>query len=294
MFCSNCGQKNDEGAKFCVKCGNTISSVESHASESSTAQQQLSKAPISNQTNYSTYDQVPIYRKNWCAISVWLIFMVTYVLKIGYFYALPLFVLFLIAVSGNIYYKNKIGQVRRYSTLVRSFLIIIVTGGILKASYLIISPPPLDAVKTTSDNPATIAASEPSNPPPTTITNIPMPVQPKKELTVDKVDEVCHYIYDYYYVPNKKQITAAEGTDIESQCGSAATSFAREEPIAFDLGSLLDEAKVDPDSYRQVMTNAVRDACVQNARGLTKQSYDEYKQSQCNNLKSTVTKANGN
>lgn len=91
VFCRGCGKEIHESAPTCPHCG----------------------APRSNASNqekgaFSSYDQVPWYRKNWFAIVCALIFIPGLVV-----------VLF----TGDVYYESK-GKLKTYSKGAKIFLII--------------------------------------------------------------------------------------------------------------------------------------------------------------------------
>src|SRR4051812_6044262 len=88
IFCWGCGKEIHSSAQQCPHCGAT--------------QKRRS-------SEYIKYSDVPWYRRNWFAI-------------LTFFFLAPL--LFLIAVTGDIYYKRK-GEIRRYGALGRVFLALI-------------------------------------------------------------------------------------------------------------------------------------------------------------------------
>lgn len=95
VHCRGCGKEIHSEAQTCPSCG---------------APQNISaSASSANGIPYNSYDEVPWYRKNWFAILTFLIFTPA---------------LLFIAVSGDIYYKRN-GEVRKYSTAARVFLVLI-------------------------------------------------------------------------------------------------------------------------------------------------------------------------
>lgn len=97
-FCSSCGKELQTGAAFCQSCGAKQSAIPSTAPFA---------APALPRSGYSSYDQVPWYRKNWFAILCFFIFS-------------P--VLLIVLVTGDVFYP-KAGQVKKYSTAAKGFLI---------------------------------------------------------------------------------------------------------------------------------------------------------------------------
>ena len=86
VFCRGCGKEIHESAPACPQCG---------------APQNVAQAaaPAKEKVAYTSYDQVPWYRKNWFAIVCAFFFMP------GLWFAL---------FSGDIYYESK-GQLKTYS-----------------------------------------------------------------------------------------------------------------------------------------------------------------------------------
>ncbi len=83
VFCRGCGKEIHESAPLCPQCG---------APQGAVSKQE--------QAPFSTYDQVPWYRKNWFAITCFFIF------PLG---------LWIAVLSGDIYYPSK-GQIKTYTT----------------------------------------------------------------------------------------------------------------------------------------------------------------------------------
>lgn len=90
IFCRGCGKEIHESAPTCPHCGapQTIPSNQGKVS-------------------FSSYDQVPWYRKQWFAFVCFLIFTPG---------------LLLILLSGDVYYESK-GQLKTYSTTAKVVLI---------------------------------------------------------------------------------------------------------------------------------------------------------------------------
>ena len=95
MFCRGCGKEIHESAPTCPQCG----------APQGTA---TATAPAKGKPSYSSYAQVPWYRKNWCAILCALIFTPG---------------LLIILLSGDVYYEDK-GQLKTYSKAAKVCLII--------------------------------------------------------------------------------------------------------------------------------------------------------------------------
>lgn len=100
VFCRGCGKEIHESAPTCPHCG----------------------APQGNPTkqgkqSFSSYDQVPWYRKNWFAIVCFLIFSPG---------------LLAVLFTGDVYYESK-GQLKTYSKGAKIFLIIWSIGYTLAA-----------------------------------------------------------------------------------------------------------------------------------------------------------------
>ena len=91
VFCRGCGKEIHETALMCPHCG---------------APQ--SKSSNMGKTSFSSYDQVPWYRKN---LVAWVCF---FIFPLG---------LLLMLITGDIYYEKK-GQLKTYSKNVKIFLII--------------------------------------------------------------------------------------------------------------------------------------------------------------------------
>ena len=91
VFCRGCGKEIHDSAPTCPHCG---------APQSATSSQ--------GKTSFSSYDQVPWYRKNWFAIVCFFIF--------------PLGLLAVLFI-GDVYYERK-GELKAYSKGTKIFLII--------------------------------------------------------------------------------------------------------------------------------------------------------------------------
>jgi uncharacterized membrane protein YvbJ len=101
VFCRGCGKEIHETAHTCPQCG----------------------APQGNLTSmknppYSSYDEVPVYRKNWFAILCSFIFF-------------PAVIILLL--TGDIYYESK-GQLKIYSKGAKMFFYVL--GLIMIASII--------------------------------------------------------------------------------------------------------------------------------------------------------------
>ncbi len=69
MFCEQCGTKNDDSAKFCSSCGAAVANlIESQRQPQATVDASPTKKA------YSSYAEVPWYRKNWFAIACAILF----------------------------------------------------------------------------------------------------------------------------------------------------------------------------------------------------------------------------
>jgi uncharacterized paraquat-inducible protein A len=89
IHCWACGKEIHETASTCPHCG--------------------ANQKRGNQAKYSTYSEIPWYRRNWFAILS------------GIFFAPALF---FIALTGDIYYQRN-GSIKTYSKLARFFLVVI-------------------------------------------------------------------------------------------------------------------------------------------------------------------------
>lgn len=92
VFCRGCGKEIHESAPTCPHCGVP----------------QGNPSNPEKKTSFSSYDQVPWYRKNWFAIVCFLIF--------------PLGLLITL-LTGDVYYESK-GQLKTYTKGAKIFLII--------------------------------------------------------------------------------------------------------------------------------------------------------------------------
>jgi hypothetical protein len=90
VFCRGCGKGVHETAPMCPHCGAPQGT-----------------AAAAGKAGYSSYDQVPWYRKNWFAILTFLFFWPG---------------LLVVLLSGDVYYESK-GQLKTYSTFAKVFLI---------------------------------------------------------------------------------------------------------------------------------------------------------------------------
>lgn len=88
IFCYGCGKEMHETAAICPSCG--------------------ARQKAGNGLKYTSYDQVPWYRKNWFAILSFFVFMPA---------------LFLVLLTGSIYYERG-GEVKKYSTFAKIFLLL--------------------------------------------------------------------------------------------------------------------------------------------------------------------------
>lgn len=100
VFCKGCGKEIHESAPTCPHCGAPQSIATSNA-----------------KTSYTSYDQVPWYRKNWFAILCFLFFTPG---------------LIILALSGEIYYQKK-GELKTFSQGRKILLIVISIGFIIYA-----------------------------------------------------------------------------------------------------------------------------------------------------------------
>lgn len=92
VFCRGCGKEIHESAPTCPHCGAP----------------QITATPKQLQTSFSSYDQVPWYRKNWFAILCFLFFPPGLLITLF---------------TGDVYYERK-GQLKTYSKGAKIFLII--------------------------------------------------------------------------------------------------------------------------------------------------------------------------
>ena len=88
VFCRGCGKEIHESAPMCPHCGAPHTAVSK------------GKMP------YSSYDQVPWYRKNWFAITSFFLFFS---------------ILLIVLLTGNVYYERS-GELRTYSIWARIFI----------------------------------------------------------------------------------------------------------------------------------------------------------------------------
>ena len=104
VFCRGCGKEIHESAPICPHCG---------------APQGIQPNPVTRskpgKVVYTSYDQVPWYRKIWFAIVCALIFS-------------PITLILLL--TGDIYYRRR-GQLKTYSKGTKISLIVLIIGGIL-------------------------------------------------------------------------------------------------------------------------------------------------------------------
>jgi len=102
VHCRGCGKEIHETATTCPDCG---------------APQNVANA--ATKSNYTSYDDVPWYRKNWFAILCFLFFTPG---------------LIILALSGEIYYQQK-GELKTYSQG-RKILLIVISIGFIVYAFL--------------------------------------------------------------------------------------------------------------------------------------------------------------
>jgi hypothetical protein len=105
-----------------------------------------------------------------------------------------------------------------------------------------------------------------------------------------KLDETCHFVFNFYYLQFDQTAKSKDPFIKQIQCLTGAQNIAKEEVISFDVQTLLGQAKVEPDDYRKVLTNAIQFACVRNSTGTKGMSYDMFKRTQCEDLKAVAKK----
>ena len=101
----------------------------------------------------------------------------------------------------------------------------------------------------------------------------------------DPVDEACKMVYMYYYTPFDKRSGASDAAIAQIQCLTAANEIAETEVINYDVQTLLQRAKIEPDNYRKVIANGIQFACVRNTMKIKGFTYSEFKRSQCGELR---------
>jgi len=114
MGCDYCKEEMQEGAIKCKYCGSMLAGEES-------IKKNANSAIIRG--NYTSYSQVPWYRKNWFAILCALILTPA---------------LFLILITGSVYYESK-GKIKKYSKTAKVILIIWSSLSILAVFKAILS-----------------------------------------------------------------------------------------------------------------------------------------------------------
>lgn len=136
MQCPFCKEEIHDSAVKCKHCGSMLSAS-------------------GGSPPYSTYDQVPWYRRNWFAILCFLVFMPA---------------LFLVVLTGNVFYKRG-GQIRRYSVPARIFLILYSGLATLIVIALLVQSPggstrlaSADATSAAQAPPSSVASQETAEP----------------------------------------------------------------------------------------------------------------------------------
>ena len=99
---------------------------------------------------------------------------------------------------------------------------------------------------------------------------------------VGAADEVCRMAFNHYYLTFDKRSGANDPVVMHAQCAGNAQKLSEDELINFDVSELLKKAAVEPDRYRQIISNALQFACVRNSTDTAGMSYPEFKKSQCN------------
>ncbi len=93
--------------------------------------------------------------------------------------------------------------------------------------------------------------------------------------------------YGYYYVPFDQRVNTNDAAVMQIKCLTGTQKIADDELINHDMVELLDNAKIDPDKYRQLMASAMQFACIRNSTGTKGFTYAEFKKSQCGVLRSS-------
>jgi zinc-ribbon domain len=110
MFCPKCGKENSDNAKFCGKCGASIAALSASGNVVKPASApQSGKKQGTGAATYSSYSQVPWFRKSWFIVLSFLVFAPA-----------TLYSLF----SGDIYYEKK-GEMVIYSKTVKIITIVL-------------------------------------------------------------------------------------------------------------------------------------------------------------------------
>lgn len=132
MFCEQCGTKVADSARFCGACGQSIDTRKETSVANPPAHEHIpvgaaEKAPntqaVGASREYTSYDQVPVYRKQW-------FFWITYIV----FAPIALCIL----IFGDVYYQKK-GKVKSFGLANRIVAGIIAVLWIWKVVDIILS-----------------------------------------------------------------------------------------------------------------------------------------------------------
>ena len=96
---------------------------------------------------------------------------------------------------------------------------------------------------------------------------------------------ICKDIYGYYYERGQWQAKTSDQTVAQAQCAAGAKQIADDEVVInMDLLNALKKARIDPDSYRGTVANAIQMACLRNTLNMKPMAYPQFESSQCKSL----------